>query len=358
MFGKLINHLQYFLGDFWPYLLLVSGLLILCLILAYKVFKSTFSIKSKKIILSLIFTLITIVLSFTAFEAYFRYVYDEPDGLGFLKVNKKWHERHVIYNSHFFRDRDFSPIKTEGVTRIGILGDSITFGGGIEKVEDRFSNILEKKLRDADRKVEVYNFGRPGYDTEGEIPVYNSIKYLDVDVLVWQYFLNDIQALENSPGTAILNKNSQKSRVIKFISDRSYFLDFVYWRLSLKYQKTIVELKTADFEKYKDQERLNQHKKEISHFIDQLKKENKRVIVVIFPSVYFLGPNYPAKDIHDLMSAYFRENGVQVVDLLDDLKEKDAQTLVASKFDAHPNEYVHRLVAERLYEIIRPLLVN
>ena len=38
-----------------------------------------------------------------------------------------------------------------------------------------------------------------------------------------------------------------------------------------------------------------------------------------------------------------------MVDLLNDLKDADWKDLVASKFDTHPNEKVHKLAAEKLY---------
>jgi len=61
--------------------------------------------------------------------------------------------------------------KTPGVVRIGVMGDSNTFGYGIKNVDNRFSNLLEAKLNKAGYKVQVYNFGVPGFDTWNEIRI-------------------------------------------------------------------------------------------------------------------------------------------------------------------------------------------
>ena len=56
------------------------------------------------------------------------------------------------------------------------------------------------------------------------------------------------------------------------------------------------------------------------------------------------------------MGNYFRDQGVETIDLLNDLKGKDAKSLIASPFDSHPNEYVYNLAAERIFEKVKPLL--
>lgn len=356
MLFNLYAHTRYFLLDFYSYLILIVASFITLVTLSFKIYKIKTSQRRKRILVSLVFTLFITILVFSSVEAYFRYVYDQSDGLGFLRVNSKWHQRHVVYNSYFFRDRDFSPNRREGVVRIGVLGDSIAFGAGIKNVDDRFSNILEEKLKDSGYNVEVYNLGKLGYDTEGEIQVYKGVKNLNFDIIVWEYFLNDIQPIEHSTGTAIISKESEQAKLAKFVSAHSFFLDFLYWRISSRYQKTFVEIRRADIDRYKDQERLLQHKQEIAQFIKGLKDDNKKILVIIFPSMYFIGPNYPAADIHTLMGNYFRDQGVETIDLLNDLKGKDAKSLIAGEFDPHPNEYVHHLAAERVFEKVKTLL--
>jgi hypothetical protein len=80
--------------------------------------------------------------------------------------------------------------------------------------------------------------GKLGFDTAGEIEEYQWVKHMNFDIIIWQYFLNDIQPKGESTGTDIIDRNSQQAIFVKQISDRSYFFDFIYWRLSSKYGRT------------------------------------------------------------------------------------------------------------------------
>lgn len=347
--------LSYFLQDFALFLFLLFISFVIFIYASLKIYKSQYSQKKKKLFLAFVFAFFISVLTFSIFEGYFRYVYDDSDGLGFLKVNERWHKRHTVFNNFFFRDRDFTEIKKEGTFRIGVLGDSIAQGGGIKDVNNRFSNLLEKKLRDIGFNVELYNLGKAGYDTQAEIEVYNNIKHLNFDLVIWEYYINDIQPKDKSTGTPIIAQNSHRAKLLEFISNRSFFLDFLYWRFSAVYDRTITALQNADVNQYKNQFVLAQHKKDITDFIETLKKENKKVIVIMFPSISLLGDNYPVFT-SEIMFNHFSENSIGVISLYDFLKDQNPEDLKASRFDNHPNEKVHKLAAEKLFVKVQSIL--
>ncbi len=66
----------------------------------------------------------------------------------------------VNINSLGFRDREFGP-KPEGRVRILAVGDSFTYGWGVEANES-WPKVLEARLRQTGRDVEVANLGKPG----------------------------------------------------------------------------------------------------------------------------------------------------------------------------------------------------
>jgi hypothetical protein len=68
----------------------------------------------------------------------------------------------VIVNASGFRDRDFPEGRTPGVRRIACVGDSYTFGLGVE-LEATFPKQLEKRLNEV-HPTEVLNFGICGQD--------------------------------------------------------------------------------------------------------------------------------------------------------------------------------------------------
>ncbi len=356
-----LGHLSYFLRDFSVYLILIAISFFTFLGTLYFVFKA----KEKKLIhqalIGLAFWLFLFVIVFSAFEGYFRYIYDKTDTLGFLKVNEKWMQRHVVYTTYkqyYFRTMPFSFEKPEGTIRIGVMGDSIAFGAGIKDPANRFSDLFEKKLNGAGYKAQVINFAIPGYDTYGETQIYKGVKDLHFDILVWSYFLNDIEDAggQTTPGSAILAKNSQRAKILEAMSNFSYFLDYVYWRITSTHQTTINELGQADLNAYRNPDRLTKHYSDIRRFVEELKSDNVVPVVVVFPYIAQIGPNYPAYDIHETIAKIFGANGVKSIDLIDNLKDKDARSLWASNFDPHPNEYVHSLAADRLFNKIVPMI--
>ena len=346
------DRIAFFLKDFFPYIIGILIILSLFVFFILLLLKSSLASKTKKILVAVAFFIVSTVLVFSIFEGYFRYIYDESDGLGFLKVNKRWYQRHVVYNNYFKRDKDFKVEKTLGVTRIGIIGDSITFGQGIAKTEDRFSDILENRLKENGINIEVYNLGVPGLDSHEEIKLYQEISHLNFDVIVWQYYLNDIQPADKGEPARIITKNTYVNDLVHRLSNASTFFDFIYWRFSSKYAKTFGELNSHYLSMYENPSISKNHEEELAKFISNLKEENKKIVVIIFPFLELIGPNYPAIKIHDNLESFFKSHGVEVIDLLDDFKDLNSKELIASKFDTHPNEKVHKLAAEKLYEKI------
>jgi GDSL-like Lipase/Acylhydrolase family len=78
-------------------------------------------------------------------------------------------EVNVVYqiNSLGFRGRETTEAKPDDVYRIVVLGDSVTFGWGVN-VEDRYVDVVEKRLANETvqgKRIEFVNFAVPGYET-------------------------------------------------------------------------------------------------------------------------------------------------------------------------------------------------
>lgn len=348
--------LNYFVRDFYFYIILVIFSSILTLTTVNFLHRLPINNFKKKVYLSIIIFIFSSILVFTVVEAYFRYVYDLSDGLAFLNVNKKWHQRHVEYNSLKFRDDQFETYKKPGEIRIGVIGDSITFGAGIENRSDRYSDLLETKLKQTYPNVEVYNLGVYGSDTIDQIETYKKNAPLDFDIIIWQYFLNDIQT-PNPPSNKILKKYRELPKTIQLLSEKSYFLNFLYWRLTSRYEKAYTELIDDYLNQYKNEQAFEAHKNSLVKFFEnELLRKNKKIVVIIFPFANLIGSDRSGAKIQSDLKKNFEANNIPTINLLDYLVGLNGKDLIVNRFDIHPNEKVHALAADLLFNEIKLVL--
>ena len=101
---------------------------------------------------------------------------------------------HTDINSKGLRDVEHTYKKSNGVFRILGLGDSFTFGLGVEFNESCLS-VLEKRLNagNKSKNYEIIKAGVPGYGTDNELAYLKTkgIKY-DPNLIIMLYYLNDI----------------------------------------------------------------------------------------------------------------------------------------------------------------------
>ncbi len=100
----------------------------------------------------------------------------------------------VITNAHGMRDRERGVAKVPGTIRIAVLGDSYTFGFGVEN-DETYPAVLESLLNAEaiDHRYEVLNFGVGGYSTQDEAVV------LRAKVLAWKPDLVVVGYVRNDP---------------------------------------------------------------------------------------------------------------------------------------------------------------
>ena len=86
-------------------------------------------------------------------------------------MTEKFEHVMVTTNSFGMRSPQIAVEKPPGTYRVALLGDSYTFGWGVEQ-DKPFSRVMENELNQAvgtGKKFEVLNFGVPGYATFQEV---------------------------------------------------------------------------------------------------------------------------------------------------------------------------------------------
>jgi hypothetical protein len=147
--------------------------------------------------------------------------YDDPDRKESFKIK---------ISSQGFRSSEIGP-KSDGEFRILMLGDSFTFGYGVEN-DETISKVLENKLRDAmpGRHVTVINAGVVGYGPWQELLLLKQSGFeLKPDLVIMQTFTNNDIADSLSKTRTVLKA------YIPQIIQRELALEYQsYWHVRLQ----------------------------------------------------------------------------------------------------------------------------
>jgi lysophospholipase L1-like esterase len=258
--------------------------------------------------------------------------------VGYTLGSRLWFAKYWnVRNRAGFRDaeRDAEPGR-----RIYVLGDSFVAGVGIADVEQRFTNLLHRRLAPGFR---VYNLGRNGAATRDEYA-----RLLEQpaapDLLILSYYTNDIQdACEAAAGRLprfepYANLPPFARRAVR----RSYLLDRLYWRFPqpdlLGYEKA---LETC----YARPETLAAHLADLERFVGFSRSRDVPLLVVAFP--HLVNAAATRRQIGPVIR-HLEQRGVPVLDVYPLLERLPVPERVVNRNDAHPGVGLNRLVADAL----------
>jgi len=282
-------------------------------------------------------------------ETYLRFSCVETDSFGLSLPARRWFVYHTSLNSLGCRDAEWSVEKRPGVRRIAFVGDSFTYGWGIERVEHRFPDLVGSALREKrDGEYEILNVAKPGWGTGGQIePVRDLATRFDVDEIVFCYVANDIEKL--LPQKAGFSPTRPSLPTI-FDLDRSCLLEFAYWRLYVPRLAAMSGYFDWLAQGYGDESTWRAQQRLLYEIIALCQDHGVELRVALLPFIRARGDKYDVKRIHGLLREYFEANGVAVADLQPAIENREPAELVVSSADPHPNELAHRLFAEAIME--------
>ncbi|MCA8949249.1 MAG: SGNH/GDSL hydrolase family protein [Planctomycetes bacterium] len=118
-------------------------------------------------------------------------------------------------NALGFRGPEISKQKPPGTFRILVLGDSVSYGTGVND-EVTFLRRWEQTLNESgDRHFEVVNTGHPMYDTSQELALFRDEGLaLDPDLVLLVYVVNDIEPTRDVVEQALLGKAPDPAEVL------------------------------------------------------------------------------------------------------------------------------------------------
>jgi lysophospholipase L1-like esterase len=252
-----------------------------------------------------------------------------------------------------FRTRDFyyPPEKAAGVFRIIVVGDSFTFGGKVH-FDDTFPKRLERmlNLNSDQRKVEVLNWGIPGYSTvqEAEL-IKEGLKKFQPDLIVLEITLNDAEQQPYRVTHPFQDKSGQiklKNPIFKLWKSLGFIVTRVYNSiLHREYVQYHIDL-------FENPNTWRIFDASLQHIATLSKKSNVPIFALVFPMLsHPFDDSYPFAGIHRKIRKALRAHDLPRIDLFENFRGRNPLRLqVAPGEDAHPNELAHRIAADRLYK--------
>jgi lysophospholipase L1-like esterase len=267
------------------------------------------------------------------------------------------------YNNAGFRDVDHSVAKRSDITRVLVLGDSVTEGSGVGQ-DQIFSHYVQNLLG---ARYEVINFGMSGLNTPQEIHLLEveGLKY-EPDVVALNFVLNDcdfyseLRAAERFQSEkdmkiGLLGDMTIDPRVKRLLKSSAliYFLknriEYMKGRMTGKEEKNYY---AALWESPECRKRIASG---FDHLHSLQKEYGFTVHVLLWPLVVDYA-HYEFGNIHSWVMDLAKERGFYVLDLKSVYASKPYRELqVTAEDNVHPNGEGHRIAARAYVDWSRPL---
>ncbi len=249
-------------------------------------------------------------------------------------------------NEQGFRGPNFSP-KAADEFRIVFLGDSFTFGWGVDQ-DKIFPVRMVEALNQltANRTVKGVNLAVPGYNTEMELALLKEqIDQLAPDLVFLSYVYNDAEPQQAAP--------MKPERRYQFCS--SWLLEQMKGGISGVIGGPLLESKKfegtfdvmAGFES--GSWKWPRSKQALGDLANLCQERGSRFYVAILPGFEASFADHPYQPIHEKVKIWCDEFAIAHSDLLPLVEGVESKPLMIEG-DGHPNADGHALLAAKLLE--------
>jgi len=282
---------------------------------------------------------------------------DHSDNNNRTFASRLWHERHwKPINSLGFRDVEHAGEDHAGKRVLFVVGDSFMAGQGIDDAEDRCVDMLREQLGDGWSVILV---AKPGWHTVNELEAIDGvIEQFGVrpDAVVLGYVLNDIvyaDALRGSTELPEIPETVQlpESGVWGWLAARSYLFNDLAWQVMLDDSQHSTEQVSwqAIADTYAEPGVWDRHAEDLHALVDRCRALGARLTVLVFPN---LSDIEMTRDAASRVAGFFREQGVDAIDLSERFTDSEGTGITVSAHDGHPSPAVHGLLSELLFPLI------
>jgi lysophospholipase L1-like esterase len=294
-----------------------------------------------------------------------RYSYKAPWYEQLITQQREAERRPYRSNKWGLRDRDFEASKPSGCRRILILGDSFTYGAGVDNESDVFPKLLEKMLNQkidmpGIDKIEVLNGGISGSLTNRWVDLLIKIEdHFQPDVVLVVFFLRDgtlvlsVQDFFNPIRNDIAERN-RESILYRYLYIYRFIKDYIdRMQVANKYTQKINQSYLGDKKQAVEWEKAK------SNILKIEQCGNKRSAVtglVVFPILAELNASYPFRAVCNTIMEFAVKNNIPAHSLLPAFMGLNGKDLWVSPYNQHPNEKAHLIAAQSMLPFTQDLL--
>jgi hypothetical protein len=254
---------------------------------------------------------------------------------------------YVRYNHLGFREQEFKDDKPAGVYRIAAVGDSLTFGQGIDR-DARFSDRIEHALNRKPGKLryQVLNFGKPGAETVDEVDILN--KYVipaHPDFVLLQWFTNDPEGRNKSAQPVphrLFPENLVRGSVLLYLLQKEFAALQRQFDWIGSYQEYMMT-------RFKDPSSPDSRaaRDALRTFVTQCRKHGISVGIVVFSDSYY--SDNSLEFITDRVLTFCNDEKITCVDMRGPLAPyHNSIKLWANRLDPHPSALANKLTADAI----------
>ena len=286
-----------------------------------------------------------------------NYKYDSDIG-HWLTPNQQafTHDKTVITNSVGIRDSEYTLKAPSGVYRVLALGDSQTFGNGLE-LKDTWPKQLESTLNQSNNGIrfEVINSGLPGSDTwQHEIIFNRMISNYHPDSVVLAFYVNDVVKRFTPSPSRHKADNELEKRVIYAIKQSALLLTLRKAFHSIRHtlETTGAEVKQQSlFNGGYDaaiEDRWAQVKESLSDMKIMADDHNKDYMIVSLPRRDHVDGRLPWEAYNLRLQTIAAQYKIPMVSMLEPLQQgyKEHKRDLFIPWDGHNSKAANRIIAQ------------
>ena len=277
---------------------------------------------------------------------------------------------YISINSQGFRDKEFSRERKSGIQRIMIIGDSFTFGMGVN-LEETFSKKIGIILKNSGINCEVINCGVIGYNMWQYIEILNKkILPLNPDLIVVGMFLNDIYQsihpkLKDKNWKAYNPFDRKKSNIMSSFYIWNLFHNWnVLFETKYRARRGVNYLKGVKQRKEKLKDESSDHiwrkimlgnldnkkyiefKRALSEFKMKSDSSGCDLLFIMIPDAGQLN-EFELQEVNRFIAASCSKLDIPFIDVTEAFeKESDPRPLFLFPIDAHISSKGHQIIAE------------